>query len=215
MALASEDTNQSDKLIKGENVESKALVEMERWIEQEGSKCQSLMEDLEGVNLGDESEKNEVRVGRQMPPDLRHNLIKLLRECADIFAWSYRDMPGLGREIVEHKLPLLPDLVLVRQQLRRIKPKVALKIKEEVEKQWNARFLTVWVANIVPVPKKDVKVQMCVDYKDLNRASLKDNFPLPHIDVLVENTVQHVFFSFMDGFSGYNQIQMALENIEK
>ncbi|RDX82391.1 hypothetical protein CR513_36814, partial [Mucuna pruriens] len=56
---------------------------------------------------------------------------------------------------------------------------------------------------------------MCVDYRDLNCASPKDNFPLPHIDVLVDNTAQHTFFSFMDGFSRYNQILMALEDQEK
>ena len=72
-----------------------------------------------------------------------------------------------------------------------------------------------WVANIVPVPKKDGKVQMCVDYRDLNRASPKDNFPLPHIDTLVDNTAKHSLFSFMDGFSGHNQIRMAPENMEK
>ncbi|RDX63960.1 hypothetical protein CR513_57540, partial [Mucuna pruriens] len=69
---------------------------------------------------------------------------------------------------------------------------VVLKIKEEVEKKWNAHFLAVaeypqGVANIVLVPKKDGKVRMCVDYRDLNRASPKDNFPLPHIDMLVDN----------------------------
>ncbi|RDX70256.1 hypothetical protein CR513_50523, partial [Mucuna pruriens] len=129
-------------------------------------------------------------------------------------------MPDLDREIVEHKLPLLPNSTLVRQQLQRMKLDVALKIKEEVEKQWNARFLAVsnypqWVANIVPVPKKDRKVRMCIDYKDLNHASPKDNFPLPHIYVLVDNTAQHAFFSFMDGFLGYNQILMAEEDREK
>uniref|UniRef100_A0A2N9F6E3 Reverse transcriptase domain-containing protein n=1 Tax=Fagus sylvatica TaxID=28930 RepID=A0A2N9F6E3_FAGSY len=61
--------------------------------------------------------------------------------------------------------------------------------------------------NIVPVPKKDGKVRMCVDYRDLNRASPKDNFPLPHIDTLVDNTATNAVFSFMDGFSGYNQIK--------
>ena len=55
----------------------------------------------------------------------------------------------------------------------------------------------------------------CVDYRDLNRASPKDDFPLPHIDVLVDNTAQHKVFSFMDGFSGYNQIKMAPEDMEK
>ncbi|KAL0561096.1 hypothetical protein IC582_001514 [Cucumis melo] len=95
-----------------------------------------------------------------------------------------------------------------------------IKIKEEVKKQFDAGFLAVvkyliWVANIVPVPKKDRKVRMCVDYRDLNRASLKDNFPLPHIDVLVDNTAGFSTFSFMDGFSGCNQIKMAPEDQEK
>ena len=92
-----------------------------------------------------------------------------------------------------------------------------LKIKEEVKKQLDAGFLEMakyseWVANIVSVPKKDDKVRMCVDYRDLNRASPKDNFPLPHIDILVDNTAKNSRFSFMDGFSGYNQIRMAPED---
>lgn len=56
--------------------------------------------------------------------------------------------------------------------------------------------------NIVHVPKNDGKVQMCLDYMDLNRASLKDDFPLPYIDVLMDNTSLFSVFSFMDGFSG-------------
>ena len=97
---------------------------------------------------------------------------------------------------------------------------MSLRIKEEVKKKFDAGFLAVarypeWVANIVPVPKKDEKVQMCVDYRDLNRASPKDNFPLPHIDVLMDNITNFTLFSFMDGFSGYNQIRMAPEDMEK
>ena len=71
------------------------------------------------------------------------------------------------------------------------------------------------MTNIVPVPKKDRKVQMCVDYTDLNRASPKDNFSLPHIETLVDNTARFSLFSFMDGFSGYNQIKMTPEDMEK
>ena len=95
-----------------------------------------------------------------------------------------------------------------------------LKIKEKVEKQFDAGFLEVakypqWVANIVPVPKKNGKVWMCVDYRDLNKVSRKDNFSLPHIDTPVDNTARHSLFSFMDGFSGYNQIRMAPKDMEK
>ncbi|XP_040942280.1 uncharacterized protein [Gossypium hirsutum] len=56
---------------------------------------------------------------------------------------------------------------------------------------------------------------MCVDYRDLNKASPKDNFPLPHIDTLVDNTAGYSLFSFIDGFSGYNQIRMYPEDMEK
>ncbi|PKI70456.1 hypothetical protein CRG98_009150 [Punica granatum] len=103
------------------------------------------------------------------------------------------------------------------EQLRQQRASLLLRIKEEVVKQIDAGFLEVcnyseWVANIVPVEKKDGRVRVCVDYRDLNKASPKDNFPLPHIDVLVDNTARHAQFSFMDGFSGYNQIRMADED---
>ena len=61
-----------------------------------------------------------------------------------------------------------------------------------------------WLANVVLVPKKDGKVRVCVDFRDLNKASPKDDFPLPHIDMLVDNTAEHSMLSFMDRFSWYN-----------
>ncbi|KAA3479500.1 RNA-directed DNA polymerase-like protein [Gossypium australe] len=61
-----------------------------------------------------------------------------------------------------------------------------------------------WVPIIVPVPKKYGKVRMCVDYRDLNKASPKDNFLLPHIDTLVDNMAGYSLLTFMDGFSEYN-----------
>ena len=72
-----------------------------------------------------------------------------------------------------------------------------------------------WLANVVPVPKKDEKVRMCVDFRDLNKVSPKDDFLLPHIDVLIDNTAGHALLSFMDGFSGYNQINMSSKDMEK
>ena len=72
-----------------------------------------------------------------------------------------------------------------------------------------------WLANVVPIPKKDGKVRVCVDFRDLNKASPKDDFLLPHIDLLVDSTIRHLMLSFMDGFFGYNQILMAPEDMEK
>ena len=116
---------------------------------------------------------------------MKDKLIALLKEFKEIFAWSYQDMTGLDTEIVDNRIAVKSKCLLVWQALWRMKSKIILKIKEKVEKQLKVSFLIAitysdWVANIVPMPKKDGKVHMCVDYKDLNQASSKDNFPLPH-----------------------------------
>ena len=72
-----------------------------------------------------------------------------------------------------------------------------------------------WLANVVLVPKKDGKVRMCVDFRDLNKASPKDDFPLLDIDILVDNIAGHALLSFMDGFSRYIQIKMAPKDMLK
>jgi len=65
------------------------------------------------------------------------------------------------------------------------------------------------------VPKKDGRIRVCVDYRDHKKASPKDDFPLPFIDILVDNAAQHALFSCMDRYSGYNQIQMAEKDMLK
>ena len=82
-------------------------------------------------------------------------------------------------------------------------------MKEEIQKQLSVGFISVvqypeWLANVVLVPKKDGKVRVCADFRNLNKASPKDDFPLPHIDILVDSTARHAMLSFMDGLFGYN-----------
>ncbi|KAA3485494.1 RNA-directed DNA polymerase (Reverse transcriptase), Ribonuclease H-like protein [Gossypium australe] len=194
--------------------------ELLRMVEHEEKQILPHQESVETVNLGDGQEEKEVKIGTGITAETRRNLIELLQEFKDVFAWSYQDMPGQSTDIVVHRLPIKEEYKPVQQKLRRMRPDVLLKIKEEVKKQFDAGFLQMvkyseWVANIVLVPKKDGKVRMCVDYRDLNKASPKDNFPLPHIDTLVDNTAGHSFFSFMDGFSGYNQIKMHPEDMDR
>ncbi|RVW49197.1 Transposon Ty3-I Gag-Pol polyprotein [Vitis vinifera] len=138
----------------------------------------------------------------------------------DIFAWSYGDIPGFDPSIVQHRLPLLPYARPVKQKLRRLHPCWSLQVNEEIQKQLSVGFLSMveypeWLANVVPVPKNDGKVRVCVDFRDLNKASPKDDFPLPHIDMLVDSTTGHSMLSFIDGFSEYSQVLMALEDMEK
>lgn len=151
-----------------------------RLLEHESKALQPHEEPVETINLGTEEEKKEVKIGTTLEANVKERLVKLLQEYVDVFAWSYQDMPGLDTDIVEHKLSLQPDCPPVKQKLRRTRPDMALKIREEVKRQFDVGFLAVakypqWVANILPVPKKDGKVRMCVDYRDQNKAIPKDD----------------------------------------
>ena len=93
-------------------------------------------------------------------------------------------------------------------------------VAEEVRKLLEAGFIREvyypdWLANVVMVKKNNGKWSMCVDFTDLNRACPKDSYPLPRIDTLVDSTARHELLSFMDAFSGYNQIKMKEEDQEK
>ena len=86
-------------------------------------------------------------------------------------------------------------------------------IQSEVKKFIDSGFIKEeqhpdWVANIVPVTKKNEKIRVCIDFRDLNEVYPKDEFPLPITDVMIDNTCGFERMSFMDGFSGYNQIKM-------
>ena len=179
-----------------------------------------IKEETQPINLGTNNEPKIIQVGNTLTTLEKDALIALLTEFKEAFAWSYEDMLGIDTDIVHHYIPMDPTMKPVKQKLRRMKQEWTLKIKEEVEKQYNAGFLRVvnyleWLANVVPVPKNDGKVRMCVDFRDLNNASPKDDFLLPHIDILVDNTAGHVLLSIMDGFLGYNQIKMDLEDMKK
>ena len=91
---------------------------------------------------------------------------------------------------------------------------------EEVDKLLTASFIREvfypdWLANVVMVKKNTRKWRMYVDFTDLNKACLKDSFPLPMTDQLVNSTVSHKLLTFMDVFLGYNQIMMDKDNQEK
>ena len=93
-------------------------------------------------------------------------------------------------------------------------------IAEEVRKLQEASFIREvyypdWLVNVVMVKKASEKWRMCVDFTDLNKACPKDSYPLPRVDVLVDSTARHQLLSFMDAFSGYNQIRMHEDDQEK
>ena len=88
--------------------------------------------------------------------------MQILKEFVDVLAFKYEDMPGLQSALVEHLLPLNSRAKPIKQKLRRLRPELTLKVKEEIDKLHKAKLIRVvvypsWVANIVLVAKKDGK----------------------------------------------------------
>jgi hypothetical protein len=112
-----------------------------------------------------------------------------------------------------HDIETYPGVKPIRRKLHPVHLKKTTTIKVEVEKLLKPGFiypilLTEWVSNIIPVTKKQGTIHVCVDYRDLNKACPKDNYPTPFINHIIDNCASSVIFSFMDGFSGYNQIEI-------
>jgi hypothetical protein len=144
----------------------------------------------------------------------------LFKTFCDIFAWSYEEMSGIDPEIVIHEIKTYPDANPIRQCLRPVHPHKAASIKLEVKKLLKADFiypvaLTNWVSNLVSIDKKQGTNHVCVDYRDINKDCPKDNFPTPFIDQNVDDCARSEIFSLMDGFFGYNQINIVPEDQHK
>jgi len=97
-------------------------------------------------------------------------------------------MPGLNPQIAMHRLNNNPDAKPVKQQQRRFYPKIMKAIESEIKKLVDSAFIREekhpdWVANIVSVPKKNGKIRICINFRDLDVACPKDEFPLPITDV--------------------------------
>jgi hypothetical protein len=130
-------------------------------------------------------------------------------------------MPGVPRELAEHKLKVYPQARPIRQKLRRFTPDKREAIRAELARLVAAGFIREvlhpeWLANPVLVLKKNkVDWRMCVDYTDLNKHCPKDPFGLPRIDQVVDSTAGCFVLSFLDCYSGYHQISLAKEDEEK
>jgi hypothetical protein len=153
----------------------------------------------------------KIMIGADYSPQEIEIYMTLFKEYRVIFSWSYEEMPGIDPWIVEHEIKTYPNVKPVRQKLRPINPRKAPVIKVEIEKLLKAGFiypvtLTEWVSNPVVVNKKEGKIRVCTDFRDLNKALPKDNYPMPFIDQILDNCVRDEIFSFMDGFFSYNQI---------
>ena len=129
-------------------------------------------------------------------------------------------MPGIDPCVIAHRLNVSPSYKPVRQKRRVFTLEWDNAVKEEVQKLVTTEFIHKvyypnWLATIVMVKKANGKWRMCVDFTNLYKAWPKDSYPPPCIDQLVDSIVRHQLLSFMDAFSGYNQIKIDEASQEK
>ncbi|XP_020081530.1 uncharacterized protein LOC109705200 [Ananas comosus] len=178
---------------------------------------QATVDELLEINLGTEEDPRPTYISALLPEEEQEKLKTLLTEFKDCFAWSYKEMPGLNPEVAVHKLAIDSQAHPVKQAPRRMRVDLEEQIIAETKKLIEAGFIREekyanWIASIVPVKKKNGQIRICVDFRDLNKACPKDDFPLPITELMIDNTSSCELFSFMDGSSGYNQIKMAPED---
>ena len=147
--------------------------------------------------------------------------MKFVKRNVDVFAWNAYEAPGVDPSFICHHLNVNPTVTPKKQPPRLSSKDHSNAVKDEVMKLKRAGaikevFYPEWLANTVVVKKKKSgKWRVCVDFTDLNRACLKDPFPMPHIDQLMDATMGHPLMSFLDAFQRYHQIPLALDDQER
>jgi len=153
------------------------------------------------------------KLGKSLGQGTQDQIVEVIAQHLDAFAWSSSDMPGINPDFLCHCLTMDPQVRPVRQRRRKFNEERRQVIKEETRKLLSTGHIREiqypkWLENVVLVKKADGKWRMCVDFTDLNKACLKDSYPLPSFDALVGSASGCRLLNFLDAFSGYNQIKM-------
>ena len=159
-------------------------------------------------------------IGMKLSAVEGEQLLKILVDNRDVFAWSVYDAPGVSPQLACHSLNIKPEYRPIAQKRRKLAPERVAIVLEEVERLLASRAIRevqypTWLSNAVVVRKKNGKWRVCIDFTDLNKACPKDPFPLPRIDQLVDSASGHARLSFLDAFQGYHQIPMDAVDQDK
>jgi hypothetical protein len=153
--------------------------------------------------------EQRVLLGSQLSDEQEKTLLRFLFNNKDVFAWSANDLCGVNRDVIEHSLNVDPSFRPRKQRLRKMSKDKAEGARNEVKRLLSAGVIREvkypkWLANTVMVKKAYGKWRMCIDFTDLNKACLKDEFPLQRIDSLVDAATSSELMSLLYCYSGYH-----------
>ena len=186
----------------------------------------------------EENEQCLVVISSLLTTSQENDLLSLLKKNKQALGWKISDLKGINPTICTHHIYMEEESKAVRQPQRRLNPHLQEVVRIEVLKLLQAGIIypisdSTWVSPTQVVPKKSGVTtvrnekgeelstrlttgwRVCIDYRRLNEVTRKDHFPLPFIDQLLERVSGHPFYCFLDGYSGYFQIEIAPEDQEK
>jgi hypothetical protein len=142
---------------------------------------------------------------------------KFFREYKDVFAWSYQGFKTYDTRIIQHTIPFKSGVKPFQQKLRKYHLSLEPLMYQELNKLLDAKIIfqvrhSSWVENLVPVRKNYGEIRLCVDFINFNRASEKDNYPVPSMEQLLQTISGSNIFSLLESFSGYNQVLVSEED---
>ncbi|GKD36931.1 reverse transcriptase domain-containing protein [Tanacetum coccineum] len=184
------------------------------------------------------TDKLPVIIAKDLQEDEKVRLLKVLKPHKRAITWKISDIKGIDPQFCTHKILMEDDSKLAIQHQRRVNPKIHEVIKKEVIKLLDAELIypifdSQWVSPVHCVPEKGgITViendnneliptrlvtgwRVCIDYRKLNDVTRKDHFPLPFMDQMLERLAGNGYYCFLDGFSGYFQIPIDLQDQEK
>ena len=165
-------------------------------------------------------------------------ILRVLRDHKNAIGWSLADLKGIHPSMCMHRILLEDGHKQSIEAQRRLNPTMKEVVRKEVLKWLDAGVIypisdSSWVSPVQVVPKNGGTIviqtesnallpsrtvtgwRICIDYRKLNKATRKDHFPLPFLDQMLDRLAGHEYYSFLDGYSGYNQITISPEDQEK
>jgi len=181
--------------------------------------------------------KKPVILSSLLTTDEEEQVIEVLKLNQKAIGWQLSDLKGISPAYCMHRIHVEADFKPVVQPQKRLNPAMKEVVKKEVQKLLEAGMIypisnSTWVSPVQMVPKKSGVIvvhndkneliptrtiigwRMCIDYRKLNQATRKDNFPLPFMDQMLERLAGKAYYCFLDGYSSYNQITVDPQDQE-
>ncbi|KAJ0795740.1 putative nucleotidyltransferase, Ribonuclease H [Helianthus annuus] len=143
--------------------------------------------------------------------------LPVVREFADVFP---EELPGLPpHRQVEFQIDLAPGAAPIARAPYRLAPGELQELSNQLQELLDRGFIrpssSPWGAPVLFVKKKDGSFRMCIDYRELNKVTIKNRYPLPRIDDLFDQLQGSSFYSKIDLRSGYHQVRVREEDVPK